>query len=187
MTTTSRAVVRTGIAEYFGGSTYDAETRAYRGSGPLVGSGLSTVRAYQPKRASDTDYVWNQAAGRGMGASMVVELGDDTEIRRAGNAGGGVSFPAGGRKRITYTPTLHIFHLAYAEHAEDAEADVDALIEAIKGLFHADVTLGRIPGLYQAGESPYGIRTRIYPSVDVKEKTTTYASIKFEAEVEIVA
>lgn len=136
------------------------------------------MRAYQPKRASDTDYVLEQAAGRGMGASMVVELGSDTEIRRA--------IPAGtGRKRISYTVTLHIFHLAYQPHAEDAEADVDALVEAIKDYFHLDVTLGGV--CYQAGENAIGIRTRIWPSADVKEKLSTYAQIQFEAEVEIVA
>lgn len=136
------------------------------------------MRAYQPKRASDTDYVLEQAAGRGMGASMIVELPTDNEIRRA--------MPAGsGRKRITYTVTLHLFHLAYQDHAEDAEADVDALVEAVKDLIHGDVTLGGV--CYQAGESPFGIRTRIYPSTDVKEKLSTYAQITLEAEVEIIA
>lgn len=138
------------------------------------------MRAYQPKRQSDTDYVINQAVGRGMGASMIVELPTDTEIRRAVPAGSG-------RKRITYTVNLHIFHLAYEDHAEDAEADVDALVEAVKDLIHSDVTLGDIPGLYQAGENALGIRTRIYPSADVKEKVSTYAQITFEAEVEIIA
>jgi hypothetical protein len=181
--TTSRPIVQTGIAQFFGGTTYDTEARAYRGNIPahLAAAGLSTVRAYQSKRVSDNDYVLNQAAGRGMGAYMIVEMPQDVEIRRA--------LPAGtGRKRITYTVVLHIFHLAHMKHAEDAEADVAALLEEIKAQIRSDVTLGmKAQGLYQAGENPSGIRTRVLPSVQDKEVFGTMATVTFDAEVEIVS
>lgn len=119
-----------------------------------------------------------QAAGRGMGAYMVVELGDDQEIRRAKPA-------YSGRKRVTYAVNLHLFHLAHIAHAEDAEADVNGLIEAVKTYFRGDITLGQI--CYQAGESPNGLKTKVTPSMVDKEIVGTYVRITFDAEVQIIA
>jgi hypothetical protein len=179
--TTSREIVQAGVATFFGGATYDTEARAYRGAIPtnLLAAGLSTVRAHQSKRVSDFDYVMNQAAGRGMGAYMVVEIPQDGEIR--------VSVPAGsGRKKITYRVILHLFHLAYQPHMEDAEADVNGLIEAIRQQIRGDVTLGGI--CYQAGESRFGIQTRVRPSIVAdNEVTGTEITITFEVQVMIVA
>lgn len=176
---TSRQIVRAGIAQFFGGSTYDNAARAYRGSGPLLGNGLSTVRAYQSKRVNDSDYVLGQAAGRGMGAYMIVELPADTERREA--LGG----PTSGIKRIVYRTVLHVFHLAHKAYAEDAEQDVDLLAEAIKDLMHTDRTLGG--AVFQAGETPFGIQTEIFQSDMSEEITGTYFTITFEADVHIVA
>lgn len=190
MAATSRQIVRTGIAQFFGGPQYDQEARAYRGSipAPLFAAGLSTVRAYQPKRMSDVDYVKGHAAGRGMGAAMVVSLPRDTEIRRALPAAGpGTGYVAAGRKRITYSATLNVFHLAHMPHAEDAEADVDGLVEAIKGAIRGDVSLGSIPGVYQAGESPRGITVQISESVADKEIVGTYVTVTFDVEAEIIS
>jgi hypothetical protein len=189
MATTSRPTVRVGVAQFFGGTTYDQEARAYRGSTPvhLFNAGLSTVRAYQSKRISDKDYVLGQAKGRGMGASMIVEMPDDTEIRRAVPAAGpGTNYVGSGRKRITYTVILHVFHLAHKPHMEDAEADVDNLLEEVKSQVRSDVSLGGI--CYQAGENGRGIRTHVYPSnLGTDEITATHATVTFEAEVEIVS
>ena len=187
---TSRTIVRTGIAQFFGGTQYDAEAKAYRGSVPaaLFAAGLSSVRAYQPKRISDRDYVMGQAAGRGMGAYMYVDMARDIEIRRALPAAGpGTGYIAGGRKRVTYTSMLNVFHLAHMLHAEDAEADVDGLIEAVKNAIRGDVTLGSIPGVYQAGENATGIRVQIAPSTADKEIVATYATVTFDVEAEIIA
>jgi len=124
------------------------------------------------------DFVLAQAAGRGMGAYMIVELPDDDEFRK--------SMPAGtGRKRIVYQAVLHIYHLAHKAHSEDAEADVNGLLEAVKTAIRADVTLGGI--CYQAGESRRGIKTRVAPSAVPKEITGTYVQMKLEVEVMIVA
>jgi hypothetical protein len=122
--------------------------------------------------------VFAQAAGRGMGTYMAVEMPEDVEIRRA--------IPAvTGRKRITYDVVLHCYHLAHMQHAEDAEADVNGVVEAIKDYIHADVTLGGV--CYQAGENGAGIRTQISPSVTDEEIVGTYVRISLQAEVEIVA
>ena len=190
-TQTSRTIVRTGIAQFFGGVIYDTGARAYRGAipGHLSNAGLSTVRAYKSKRINDNDYVLAQAAGRGMGAYMYVEMPDDTEIRRALNAAGpGTNYIAAGKKRITYRVILHVYHLAHKEYAEDAEADVDALLEEIKSQIRGDVTLGSVAGVYQAGENGAGIRTRVFPSNTGKDEiTATYATVTFDVEVEIIS
>jgi len=179
LTNTSRQIVRTGIAKFFGGTTYDTEARAYRGSGPLQQYGLSTVRPYQPKRMADEDYVFGQNAGRGMGAVMVVEMPAEQERRDAKPA-------YAGKKRITYTVVLHVYHLAWQNHSEDAEQDVDLLLEQVKALLRSDITLGGVVNL-QAGESRMGIRTRVLPPIVVeKEKTASAFDVTFEAEVEIV-
>jgi hypothetical protein len=188
-TVTSRPIVRAGIAQFFGGTTYDDKAKAYRGNIPaaLKAAGLSTVRAYRPKRLSDKDYVLGQATGRGMGAYLYVELPNDGEIRRALPAAGpGTGYILAGRKRITYSVVLHVFHLAHKAYAEDAEADVDNLLEEIKNRIRSDVSLGQI--CYAAGENNTGIRTRVYPSVTGEDEITgTYSTVTFDAEVEIIS
>ena len=158
VTETSRTIVRTGVAQYFGGTTYDANFRAYR-NGPLSSYGLSTVRPYLAKREPDIDAVFGQQPGRGMGAFAVVEM---PETRDMPLTTGLLPASNGGQRRLTYPVTLHVFHLAYQPYMEDAEADVDALDEQIHELLYADPTLGGI--CYQAGMAPAGIRSMIPPS-----------------------
>lgn len=179
---TSRQIVRTGIAQFFGGSTYDSTARAYRGSGPLLSYGLSTVRAYQSKRLNDMDYVLGQAAGRGMGAVMVVEMAEtkDKLLTTPGLPAG----VQGGQRRLTYPVALNFFHMAHQPYAEDAEADVDELDQAVHELIYTDPTLGGI--CYQAGMNATGIRSLIDPSEEWKEVTVTYFRVEFDAEVQIV-
>lgn len=182
MAFTSRSIVRQGIAQFFGGATYDPNARAYRGSGPLLSSGLSTVRAYQSKRINDRDYVLGQAAGRGMGAAMVLEMAQTRD-----NLLTGPGVPAGihgGQRRLVYPVECHVFHLAHLPYAEDAEADVDELDQAIHELIYTDATLGGI--CYQAGINSAGIRSIIDPSEDFKEMTVTHFRVTFDMEVQIV-
>ena len=189
---TSRQIVRTGIAQFFGGPQYDQEARAYRGSIPaaLYAAGLSSVRAYRPKRLSDVDYVKGHISAtgtaRGMGAYLYIDMPRDTEIRRAAPAAGpGTGYIKAGRKRVTYTTVLNVFHMAHIQHAEDAEADVDALVETIKDAIRGDVSLGGI--CYQAGENQRGIASNIAPSTLDKEIVGTWATVTFDAEVEIIS
>jgi len=181
MTVTSRTIVRQGIAVFFGGSQYDSIAKAYRGSGPLLSSGLSTVRAYQPKRTPDPDYVIGQAAGRGMGALMVLEM---PETRDEVLTVGQIPASAGGQRHLIYPVTCHVFHMAHEAYAEDAEQDVDELDQAIHELIYSDPTLGGV--CYQAGQNMAGIRSLIDPSDLWKEITVTHFRVQFEAEVQIV-
>lgn len=177
---TSRAIVRTGIARFIGGSTYDTLFRAYR-DGPLMGYGLSTVRAYAPKRMPDLDYVLGQPAGRGMGAYALVGMPEtiDTPLTV-----GLIPSTSGGQRHLSYPVQLHVYHLAYEDHAEDAEYDVDLLDQAIHDLLYSDPTLGGI--CYQAGMNAAGIRTQILESEEWGEMTLTQFIVSFDVEVVIV-
>lgn len=187
MTQVSRALVRTAIAQFFGGTQYDEISRCYRG-GPLLSFGLSTVRAYQPKREPDTDYVMGLNPGRGMGALMTLQMAETRDnILTTPGLPAGVK---GGQRRLVYPVKCHVFHMAHMPYAEDAEADVDALDQAIHEHIYADLTLGTggtmPPMIYQAGVSSAGIRTVIDPSEVWKEITLTHFCVEFDAEVQIV-
>lgn len=181
--TTSRTIVRAGVAQFFGGTTYDPIARAYRGSGPLASAGLSTVRAYPSKRISDKEYVMEAAEGRGMGAAMVVELPKDREYRV------GLGGAHSGEKRIDYDTVLAVFHLAHMQHAEDAGQDVDLLIEAIKDQIRSDRTLGGI--CIEAGETQddfaRGIEVDVGQPEVFEERVLTSFTIAFSTVVYIVA
>ena len=177
MAETSRTIVRTAIAQYFGGTTYDSVAKAYRG-GPLMTYGLSTVRAYQPKRLPDMDYVIGQNPGRGMGAVAVLEMNETRDnFRTLPGFGNGQRF-------LVYPIQLHIFHMAHEAYAETAEADVDELDQALHELIYADPTLGG--ACYQAGIDQYGIRTLIDQPEVWDEITVTHFRVNFDAEVQIV-
>jgi hypothetical protein len=178
---TSRTIVRTGIAQFFGGTEYDSTFRAYRG-GPLLGSGLSTVRPYQAKRIPDTDYVMGLNPGRGMGAVMVLEM---AQTRDTVLTVGQIPATLQGQRKLVYPVTCHVFHMAHQPYAEDAEADVDELDQALHEHIYSDPTLGGI--CYQAGQNTTGIRTIIDPSDLWKEITVTHFRVMFDAEVQIVA
>ncbi|MEU1731393.1 hypothetical protein [Streptosporangium sp. NPDC020145] len=175
----SRAVVRDGIARHLGG-TYDQVERCYRG-GPLQPYGLATLRSFFAKRVPDTDYTAGLEPGRAMGAIGVVHLGDSVERRVA--LGGAT----GGWKHRVYVVTLHLYHLATTPAAEDAQADLDALLEAVADLIHTDRTLGGT--VLQAGESTSGIRFFLgQPEyTPPPEYIRTYASVTFDADTYIQA
>lgn len=179
MAETSRTIVRTGIAQFFGGTTYDTEARAYR-NGPLNSYGLSTVRAYQPKRLPDMDYVLGQAPGRGMGAVMILEMPEtrDTPLDITQIPG------TGSQRHLTYPVQLHVFHMAHEAYSEDAEADVDELDQAIHERIYTDPTLGGI--CYQSGLDSFGIRTLIDQPEVWGEITVTHFRVVFDVEVAII-
>ena len=188
MAVTSRKLVRVAVAQFFGGTTYDQQFRAYRG-GPLLGSGLSTGRPYQAKRIPDTDYIMGLTPGRGMGALMVLEMAEtrDTLLTGPGLPAG----THGGQRHLVYPVECHVFHMAHMNYAEDAEADIDDLDQAIHEHIYSDPTLGTTPltgppMIYQAGINSAGIHTVIDPSEDYKEITVTHFRVMFDAEVQIV-
>jgi hypothetical protein len=117
-----------------------------------------------------------------MGAMMVLEMGETRDTLLTGPA-----LPAsiqGGQRKLVYPVKCHVFHMAHMPYAEDAEADVDALDQAIHELIYTDTTLGGI--CYQAGIDSAGIRTRIDPSEEWKEITVTHFTVSFDVEVQIV-
>jgi len=189
MATTSRTIVRQGIASYFGGVWVD-NVKAYQG-GPLTDYGVVDVKRSWGKRI-DWKSMFNRLnPGRGMGAFMVVSLNTDKEVREA-IAGAPVldsngNIIAGGVKMLTYQCTLEVFHLAQAAYAEDAQDDIDLLIEAIKNLVRVDRTLGGI--CTDAGETSFGIRVKEdHPGVNrATERTSVHFTVQFEVRTQFIA
>lgn len=159
---TTRRDIRTGVATFFGGDTYDAGARIYRPT-PLAASGLAGVRPYWTTRFEDKDYVATLTAGRDMGAVMSVHIAQDSERRIA--LGG----PTGGFKSRPVQLELWVWHYARTPAVEDAQADMDDLLDAIVGRIHGDRTLGG--AVVEAGESQRGI-TRNTGSVPQVEPGT---------------
>lgn len=179
--TTPRTVLRDGIAGYFGG-TFNATVRGWQ-NGPLVSSGLGTVRAGFPKILNDADMFALIPPGRGMGAFMVVRLGPSKNVRRS--VGGkpvvtSGTITTGGIRFRTYRVLLETFHIAQVQHAEDEQQDLDELLYAIEYLIMSDPTLGGI--CTQAGEGRFGIEIRPgFPAVDPDlGRTGTWAQVEFE-------
>lgn len=168
----TRAAVRSGIAAYFGGTTYDAVYRIWRPT-PLAASGLAGVRAYFPKRMSDDDYTFGYNPPRSMGGVMIVHLPMETEKRIA--LGG----PTAGIKRLVYSVELHLFHTGQVPHAEDAQADFDGLIDAVVGRIRTDRTLGGT--VTEAGEGTTGISKSAAEPVKNGERIESYGVIRFDA------
>ena len=179
MAVTSRTIVRTGIAQFFGGTNYDTTFRCYRG-GPLLSSGLSTVRPYQTKREPDTDYVMGLSPGRGMGAIMVLEM---PRTRDRILTVPGMPASSQGLRKLVYPVQCHVFHMAHQPYAEDAEEDVDNLDQAIHERIYSDPTLGAV--CYQAGMDSAGIDTIVDPSENWREVIVTHFVVRFDAEVQI--
>jgi hypothetical protein len=185
---TTRSEVRAGVAAYLGGS-YVENIRGYQ-NGPLLSWGLGTVRAGWSARLNLNNFVAGMPAGRGMGAYMIVELGHEKETRRsiAGPpvTNGSGQIIAGGIKFIRYRVTLNVFHMAQTNYIEDAQADIDQLIEAIKQQIRYDRTLGGI--CTQAGEGRYGIQTREgVPMIDANNRAGTWFQMQFEILTQIIA
>lgn len=174
----TRRDIRTGIAKFFGGTTLDTAAQIYRPT-PLVAAGLAGVRPYWPIQFTDQERFETLAANRGMGASMGVHLPTTTERRIA--LGG----PTGGIKRHTVSVELLVSHLALVPSAsptQDAQADLDDLLEAIVNRIHGDRTLGA--AVVEAGESEAGIQVRA--GIPVNEPATRViqeAVVTFDAVV----
>lgn len=193
MTAVSRTAVLQAIGSYFGG-TWNAVDWSYQ-NGPLTSSGLGSVKIGFPKEMPDKDFTAGLPAGRNMGAIMIVTLPDDTEVR-AGDSGppvtdGQGNIIAGGTKFNRYRCTLEIYHMGETQHAEQSQADVDALIEAVKHHIRIDRTLGTsVPGpplITQAGEERFGIQSHKEKPGITRERTYTYAWVRFEAMTQFTA
>lgn len=145
----SRKQIRTDVAKFFGGSTYDEQARIYRPT-PLAADGLAGVRPYWTTRFEDRDFLAGLTAGRGMGAVMSIHISGDSERRIA--LGG----PTSGFKARPVALELWVWHYARTTVIEDAQADLDDLLDAIVARIHGDRTLGG--AVVEAGESQRGIQ-----------------------------
>lgn len=177
MTATTRAQVRDGIAQFFGGTTWDATGRIYRPT-PLAAYGLAGVRPYMGKRLpADSDFTHGLPQGRAMGAVMLVHLPSDTETR---DSFGG---PLSGIKQDRITVQLYLYHRAQVPHAEDAQADLEELLQAIRDRIHSDRTLGGT--VVQAGEGQGGYITTDMdvPVVGRNDATESTARVSFNADL----
>lgn len=175
---TTRRDIRTGVAVFFGGATFDAASRIYRPT-PLQADGLAGVRAYWTTRFEDRDFVATLTAGRDMGAVMSVHIAQESERRIA--LGG----PVGGFKSRPVQLELWVWHYARTPVIEDAQADMDDLLDAIVARIHGDRTLGAT--VTEAGESQRGItiNTDSVPQIEPGTPPTVKqgAVIAFDATV----
>jgi hypothetical protein len=178
---TTRQAVRLGMAEYFGG-TEVVDDRSWQ-NGPLTTYGLGAVKAYIAKGIPDSDYVANMNPGRAMGAIAQIQL-EHSHRWRTAFGGATAQNVATGWKQEDFTVTLHLFHLAEQPHVEDAELDLETLIEQIIQLIEADRTLGGC--VVQAGEGVFGIDSGIpaVPAVEARGRSRTYAYVTFQVVTE---
>jgi hypothetical protein len=140
----TRAEVRAGIAQFFGGTTFDATAQIYRPT-PLMSSGLAGVRAYIPVQVTIEDRLIGLAPGEQIGAVMGVWLGMSNEKRLA----------IGGILDRPYEVQLWVWHISLGPRTETAQQHVDDLTEAVVARLRSDATLGGT--VTQAGEGPNGI------------------------------
>lgn len=135
-----------GICTYFGGP-YDPDTRTYRSS-PLQSVGVGVVRRGWTTNGKLEDYFNGQDAGARTGCQIVVWIPRDSEARFA--LGG----EHGGMKNVRYEVEMACYIRSRTPYAEDAQDDVYALRDALKGWMRADRTLGKC--CFEAGEAVDG-------------------------------
>lgn len=183
---TSRAIVRTGIAAYLGG-TLNTESELYQG-GTLTQYGMGAVSTGYVKRIG-MQQMMKAAAGTSYGALVVVAFDADNEVHRS-MAGlpvvEGGSIVSGGHELITYRILLDGYFMAQKAYAQAAELALDNLIEQTKNQIRVDPTLGGI--VLNAGKTPFGIKTTDgHPGMDDNDRVGIWFTIRFEAQVDIIA
>lgn len=169
----TRREVRDGIARFFGGTVFDPTWKLYRPT-PLADAGLAGVMPYWRVRMDDSFYQQAIAPGRQAGALMVIHLPNESEKRIA--MGG----PTAGVKAQKFNVMLSVYHRAEMYDPEDAQADLDDLIEAIRQRIHGDRTLGG--AVVEAGEGERGIDTATgVPTIEPATRVEQDALISFDA------
>jgi hypothetical protein len=159
-----RASVRAAIAAYF--------------TPAAVGACLSTTYAARPKQIPQTAFKFS--ANGGSGAVLVVHLTTDDEHRVA--LGGAHS----GGKFDVHDIALELKFQSVKTDAIAAQADHDALVDAVKTLLRADRTLGTggVP-IWQAGEDGdlgnVGIRFDMAEPVLTKQAVIIEGVLHFQA------
>jgi hypothetical protein len=165
----TRAQVRRGVAEFFGGTTFDEANKIYRPT-RLASYGLGGVRPYYPVRFEDTDRFAGLETGAQAGALLAVHLPEYTE-RRLSN---------GGFMDVPLEVQLYLFHLALGPRVEEAQEHLDNLVQAVIDKMRGDPTLGG--AVTQAGETARGITVSLsIPVTEPAARTEQTAVIAFTA------
>jgi hypothetical protein len=168
----TRTAVRDGIARYFGGSTWNTDDRVYRPT-PLASVGLAAVAPYFSVRFGDeVKAIKGLAANRGRGALMSVHIASTQEARHS----------TGGIMRVPYAVQLYLWHTALIPTTQDAQNDLDALVQAVIDRIRADPTLGGT--VVQAGEGSDGVTVEMaLPAEEPSDITRQEAVLSFNAEL----
>jgi hypothetical protein len=175
----ARGPLRLGVAQFFGGTTWDDQAKIYRPT-PLATSGLAGVRPYWTRRFEDQDFLLALPDGASMGAVMCVHMPDQDEGRYA--MGGVIS----GVKEDFNSFELWIFHYARESYQETAQAHLDDLLDAIKAKIRTDRTLGGI--CTQAGEGGSRMNTRTgLPATETADVVRQEAIFSFRADLYLSA
>lgn len=154
----SRATVRGAVAAFFA---------------PPAVAGLNTLYTAPPKRIPGPAFREGQPAGTPSGAVGVVHIVSETEERIA--IGGEHS----GKKWVHYTVELQVFQHSIHQHSEDAMADFDAVIDAVKTRLRSDRRLDDWPVIFEAGErSLVGVYGE--PRVVQDGSTEIWGAVQFE-------
>lgn len=185
----TRYEARTAIAQYFGGTTLQSQVDSNGPyiNGPLQSYGLSAVYPRWAKRIPDSNFFLFAEPARSMGTIMVVHIPKLGERRIALNANSTGHVTNSGTKQDDMVVELHLYHLAQVNYAEQAEADLEQMIDAIYNYIEQDVMLGG--AIIGAGEDKYGIQSVMNPPVcqDAPERIEQYAKITFHGQYFFIA
>jgi hypothetical protein len=128
------------------------------------------VRPYFETRIEDFEYTDGLSPDRGRGALACVHIAEYTEKR----------LTLGGFMDVPYEISLYLFHLSVRPPAEDAQQDLDDLIQAVIDRMRADPTLGG--AVTQAGETARGVTvTMSTPATEPATTVRQEAVISFAA------
>jgi hypothetical protein len=128
------------VCEFFGGSTYDTNTRSYRN--PTV-SGLGTVRRGFPREVDMNDAFIGQPPGTASGSHMIVQCPSGYEERRA------MAGSTDGLKEFHALVQLHVFVVSTEPYVEDMQDYTYQLRDSIVQKIRTDRNMGT--GGFEAG------------------------------------
>lgn len=133
--------------------------------------GLNKVHLTFPKRMNFQE---GSIAGQMSRAQAVIFIASEQESRLA------IGGAHNGWKRVDYTVIVQVYHHSLHRNAEDAMADFDDLIDAIKERLRSDHNFGDVSGvLVWQGAEP-DITSRFgEPSITEGTAVETFAEVEF--------
>jgi hypothetical protein len=148
----------------------------------LTGTTLTDVNQIFTSFPKQINFQKNSTAGQKSRAAAVIFIESEFENRIA--LGGATS----GKKRIDYGVVVQVFHHSSQSNAEDAMADFDTTIDAIKNRLRSDHRFGNPNGdLVWQGAEPNISVDYAEPSSSDRGITETWAAIRFQVTQMITA